>query len=264
MKLLFIGDIVGKSGRTTASLMLGKLKKKHQFDLVIANGENMSHGKGVSKKTLEEMQNAGVDFFTAGNHIWADKSIIPLLDEGSLPIIRPANYPSRIPGRGYEIITTKNGERVLVINLLGQIFIKDNLNCPFETADKILEEFEKDNFSAIFVDFHAEASSEKCALANYLDGRVTAVIGTHTHIATSDARILPGGTAFQSDAGFCGSLDSIIGANKQPVIEHFLSKMPLKIEPAEGAPFVFGGVMIDSDDKTGKAISIEQIYEVID
>lgn len=262
MKILFIGDIFGKSGRNVVSKLLKNYIADYEIDLVIANGENLAHGKGVSKEAIIEMEDAGVNFFTSGNHIWCAKAIIPFLNEDNLPIVRPANYPINVPGKGFEVVETNSGKSVLVINLLGQVFFKDNLNCPFETVDRILEGTKAEKFSAIFVDFHAEATSEKWAMAHYLDGRVSAVLGTHTHVATADARILDGGTAFQSDAGFCGSLDSIIGAVKEPVIEHFISKMPMKIEPADSSPYVFNATIIDIDDSTGRALSINPIYNV--
>lgn len=270
MKILFIGDIFARPGRRAVEAVLRPIVEEHKIDLVIANGENMRHGKGVSKENLIEMQRAGVDFLTSGNHIFKAKEIVPFLNDKSLPILRPANYPPGVPGRGYEIVTSRSGVLVLVINLLGRLFIKEEVDCPFRAMDAILERFSNVELDAIFVDFHAEATSEKAALANYLDGRVSAVIGTHTHVPTADARILPGGTAFQSDVGFVGPIDSIIGVDKKQIIEHFLTQLPARHDIATG-PVVFNSTIIELDtatfgSKSGvrRAKSIEMLHKTFE
>jgi hypothetical protein len=277
MNILFIGDIFGRPGRTTVKKLLPDYRKKLGIDLVVANAENMHHGKGVSESQLKEMQAAGVDFFTSGNHVWKEREIIPRLDDPKLPLIRPANYPEGAPGKGYQVVEVggagrvgagksgKGGAKVLVINLMGRVFMPMHLDCPFRAADKILKKFEGElaGLAAIFVDFHAETTSEKMALAHYLDGRVTAVIGTHTHVPTSDARVLPGGTAFQSDVGFTGPIDSVIGLEKSGIIQNFLTQIPHKHEVA-GGDTVFNAVKIEIDPKTRKAVSIEQIQKYLE
>lgn len=263
MKILFIGDIYGRPGRETVNKLLKDYRDKHQINLVIANAENMRHGKGVSEDNIKEMQGAGVDFFTSGNHVWNDKGIIPFLDSKNLPLIRPANYPPNVPGRGYEIVETDMMQKVLIINLSGRVFMKWGLDCPFRKADEILEETRNENFDAIFVDFHAEATSEKEAFGHYLDGKVSAVVGSHTHVPTRDERILAEGTAYQTDVGLTGPVDSVIGAEKTAVINHFLTQMPLKIDVAKG-PTVFNGLLIEIDPKTKRATKVDHIQQYLD
>ena len=258
MNVLFIGDIFGRPGRDTVKKLLPECRKKYEINLVIANAENMHHGKGVDENQMKELQMAGVDFFTSGNHIWHEKSIIPRLEDKKLPLIRPANYPPGAPGRGYQVIQTALLKKVLVINLMGRVFMPAHLDCPFRTADRILKEHENEDLSAIFVDFHAETTSEKMALGHYLDGRVSAVIGTHTHVPTFDARVLAGGTAFQSDVGFTGPLDSVIGLQKEAIIKNFLTQVPVKHEVADGET-VFNALKIEIDEQHCKAISVVQI-----
>ncbi len=263
MKILFIGDIFGRPGRNTVKKLLPEYKTKHGIHLVIANAENMHHGKGVEESQLQEMQKAGVDFFTSGNHIWKEKAIIPRLSDKKLPLIRPANYPESAPGRGFQVIAGGLMQKVLVINLMGRVFMPTHLDDPFRTADRILKQFEHEQLSAIFVDFHAETTSEKAALANYLDGRISALIGTHTHVPTFDARILPNGTAFQTDVGFTGPIDSIIGLEKESIIKNFLTQVPVKHEVADGDT-IFNATIIEIDDQSKKAVSIEQIQRKVE
>lgn len=262
MNILFIGDIFGRPGREAVKKLLKGYRQKLGIHLVIANAENMHHGKGVSEENLKEMQLAGVDFFTSGNHVFHHREILPLMDNKKIPLIRPANYPPKAVGRGYEIVSGSLMQKVLVINLMGRVFMPAHLDCPFRTVDKILKETAGEQLAAIFVDIHAEATSEKIALAHYLDGRVTAVIGTHTHVPTADERILEGGTAFQSDVGFTGPYDSAIGIDKKIIIENFLTQMPVKHEVAEG-PAVFNAVKIEVDDGSRQAIGIERIQEYL-
>lgn len=263
MNILFIGDIFGRPGRNTVKKLLKDYRQKHNIHLAIANAENMHHGKGASMENIDEMRKAGVDFFTSGNHIWADRSIIPHLDDKKTPLIRPANYPSGVAGRGYEIVECGLMQKVLVINLMGRVFMPMHLDCPFKTADKILKQFENENLAAIFVDLHAEATSEKIALAHYLDGRITALIGTHTHVPTADTIILEGGTAFQSDAGFTGPVNSCIGVQKELIIKNFLTQIPVKHEVAEGRT-VFNAVKIEVDDVSKMAVKIERVQEYLE
>jgi 2',3'-cyclic-nucleotide 2'-phosphodiesterase len=263
MNILFIGDIFGRPGRNTVKKVLKQYREEHAIDLAIANAENMHHGKGVTEGNLEEMREAGVDFFTSGNHVWKERKIVPKLGDRKLRLIRPANYPPGLPGHGWQIVEGAHKQRVLVINLLGRVFMPNDLDCPFRTADNILADNAQEKLSAIIVDFHAETTSEKMAMAHYLDGRVSAVIGTHTHVPTADARVFPKGTAFQTDAGFVGPIDSVIGAEKESIIQHFLTQLPVTHEVASG-PTVFNAVKIEIDDKTRKAVSIIHLQQYLD
>lgn len=262
MKILFLGDIFGNPGRDAVKSFLPEIKKKFKPGLVIANGENMTHGKGMTQEHVNDMIEAGVDFFTSGNHIWANKDVMGQLDNPKFPVIRPANYPPDVPGSGYRIIQDYMMRKVLVINLIGRVFMKDDFDCPFRKVDEILEAVKNEKLSAIIVDFHAEATSEKVALGHYLDGRVSAVIGTHTHIPTADPRILDEGTAYITDAGMVGPRDSVIGLRKDTIIRQFLTQLPVKHDVAE-SECVFSAVLIDIDAKTKKANSIEHIFDVV-
>ena len=251
MRILMIGDVIGKPGRNTVRAVLPKLKVEHNIDLVIANGENTAGGFGITQDTAYELLESGVDILTSGNHIWDQKEIIPHMDEG-LPLIRPANYPDA-PGRGYWI----EGD-VMVLNLMGRVFMPA-LDCPFRTATKILEEVHKtSNPKVIVVDFHAEATAEKQAMGWYLDGRVSAVLGTHTHVGTMDARILPKGTAYLTDVGMTGPVDSVIGSDTNAVLDRFLTGMPQRLPVASG-PVVFHSVMVDVDTESGKAREVVRV-----
>jgi metallophosphoesterase (TIGR00282 family) len=263
MNILFIGDIFGRPGRNTVRKVLKDYIKEHGIHLTIANAENMHHGKGVTEENLDEMREAGVDFFTSGNHIWKERRIVPFLGNKRLKLVRPANYPPNVPGHGWQITEGALKQRVLVINLLGRVFMPLHPECPFRVADEILKENAHEQLAAIFVDFHAETTSEKMALAQYLDGRVTAVIGTHTHVPTADGRVLPGGTAFMTDAGFTGPADSVIGAEKEGIIDHFLTQLPVKHEVAKG-PTVFNAVKVEVDDKTRKAVTITHLQQYLE
>ncbi len=260
MKIIFIGDIVGRPGRKTVKEILPALKEEYSPDIVIANGENMAHGRGISEESVSEMQDAGITFFTSGNHIFANAPAVPKLDDKKFPVIRPANFPPGNPGRGYQIIETGKLQKVLIVNLMGRVFMKQNYDCPFRTMDQIIAEHAGDNLSAIIVDIHAEATSEKVALGHYLNGRVSAVIGTHTHIPTADSTILSEGTAYITDVGMVGVTDSVIGVQKEPVIKGFLTQMPFKYEIVDG-PSIFASVLIEIDDSTGKATDIKQIIK---
>ena len=255
MLLLAIGDIIGKPGRQAIQKLLPELKEQHSPDLVIANGENVAGGIGLTSITARELLEAGVNVITSGNHIWAHKEIIPYLDS-EMPILRPLNYPPGVPGRGYII-----RGRAMVVNLMGRTFMGD-LDCPFRTMDKLLAEL-KDKPPVIIVDFHAEATSEKMALGRYLDGRVSAVLGTHTHVGTIDAQILSGGTAYVTDIGMTGPMDSVIGDDAEAVIQRFLTAIPHRLSVGKGK-IIFNAMLVEIDDNTGKALNIERIYQEVE
>ena len=252
MKILVIGDIVGRPGRQAVKAFVPDLRQEHGIDLVVANGENTAGGFGLTVNTAQELFDDGVDVITSGNHIWAQKEILPYLDE-EMPILRPLNYPEGVPGRGW-LIT----RRVLVVNLLGRTYI-NSYDCPFRGMDALLEELEEKP-KVIIVDFHAEATSEKVAMGRYLDGRVSAVLGTHTHVGTIDTRILPGGTAYVTDIGMTGPDDSVIGDDAEAVIRRFLTNMPHRLSVGKGRP-VLNAVMVEVDENNGKATSIERITQ---
>jgi metallophosphoesterase (TIGR00282 family) len=251
--ILAIGDVIGKPGRKALSQLLPSLRQQYGLDLIMVNGENAAGGIGVTVATAKEMLDAGADVLTSGNHIWMHREIYPYLDS-DMPILRPLNYPPGVPGRGYTIIG-----QVAVVNLIGRVFIGDFDN-PFHAIDKLLAQLEP---KIIMVDFHAEATSEKVAMGRYLDGRVSAVLGTHTHVGTTDAQILPGGTAYVSDIGMTGPLDSVIGDDAEAAIERFLTNLPHRLSVGKGK-IALNGIMVRVDDDTGKALSIERIYREVD
>jgi metallophosphoesterase (TIGR00282 family) len=250
MIILAIGDIVGKPGRQAVQAFVPDLRQEYGIDLVVANGENAAGGFGLTIGTEQELLDYGVDVITSGNHIWAQKEIIAYLDE-DVPILRPLNYPPGVPGRGYLL---KNG--ALVVNLMGRTFM-NSYDCPFRAMDALLEELSPKT-KVIIVDFHAEATSEKVAMGRYLDGRVSAVLGTHTHVGTIDTRILPGGTAYVTDIGMTGPDDSVIGDDAEAVIKRFLTMLPHRLSVGKGKP-VFNAIMVGVDEKSGRATSIERI-----
>ena len=251
MRVLCIGDVIGKPGRRAVAALVPALRRELEVDVVVANGENAAAGRGLTLNTAKDLFEATVDVITSGNHIWDQRDIIPQLDSEA-PILRPANYPSGAPGRGL----CRFGA-LTVINLMGRTFMYD-IDDPFRVADRLLESVE--SASPIIVDMHGEATSEKVAIAWYLDGRVSAVVGTHTHVPTADQRILPDGTAFVCDLGMVGPRDSVIGVEIQPVIRKFLTGMPAKFTVVEKCQYVqFNSVLVDIDDSTGKARSIERV-----
>ena len=262
MKILFIGEIVGKLGRQTVGALLPSLLKDANISVVLANAENIAHGKGVTKTTLEEVQNYGVNSFTSGNHVFWRKGTSELLDNNEISIIRPANYPNDVPGQGFKIIDLGKDGRILLINLLGRTFFNEPTFCPFRTVDKILEDFADEKFAAIVVDFHAEATSESVAMGWYLDGRVTAVVGTHRHVPTADAWVLPQGTGFVTDLGMVGARHSVLGVEQEIIIDKLKSPRPQKFEWVEEGPAVFNSVLIEVED--GKAKSIERVDKVLE
>lgn len=259
MKILFIADIVGESGRKAVKKILGSIQAEYSIDYTIANGEHLSDRVGVDSKIVEEMNDAGIDFFTTGNHVWRQKDFAQHIENGDLPIIRPANFVGETPGEGYRVVETQWG-KLLIVNLLGQHDIKANLTSPFTRMDEILEKVT--DFKYSFVDLHAEMSSEKVALGRYLDGRVSAVVGTHTHVPTADARVLRGGTAVVTDVGFVGPMESVLGVKDELIFNTFISSMPQKFELADG-PIQFNAVVIDLGPD-GKARSIERVDRVVE
>jgi metallophosphoesterase (TIGR00282 family) len=265
MRILFIGDVFGKPGRQTVAKVLPRMKAEQKIDLVLANAENTHHGKGVTDSKIRELTGYGIDFFTAGNHVWRVPEIYPFLDQKDYPLIRPANYPDTVPGRGYGLVKVAGVKNpVAVINLMGRVFMPAHLDDPFKKADQILDKLTKDGLSlgkglaGIIVDFHAETGSEKVALAYYLDGRVSAVLGTHTHIQTADERVLEGGTAYLTDLGMVGVIESSLGVRKEEIIENFLTQLPVRHQIAEGNT-MFCAALIDLNEKTGLAEKIERI-----
>ena len=252
IKILFIGDIIGRPGRNALKTWLQPWVEARAIDLVVGNGENAAGGMGLTTRVFDDLLAMGIDVITSGNHIWSKKEIYPILDSSDR-LLRPANYPENVPGKGWTSHTTHD-QKVLIINLEGRVFMK-SLECPFKTVDKILEEFDG---KIVLVDFHAEATSEKIALGWYLDGRVSAMVGTHTHVQTADETILPRGTAYISDLGMTGPMDSVIGMKKDVVLHRFLTQMPSKFEVAKGRT-VISGALVEIDPETGRAISIERI-----
>jgi len=250
MLIVIIGDIIGKPGRQTVQKLLPGLQQQYKVDMVIANAENAAGGLGLTLTTARELLDAGIDVLTSGNHIWHHKEIFPYLDS-DMPILRPLNYPPGVPGKGYII-----KDKVMVVNLIGRTFI-GNFDCPFRAMDELLSEF-KGRQPVIIVDFHAEATSEKMAMGRYLDGRVSAVLGTHTHVGTIDAHLLPQGTAYVTDIGMTGPADSVIGNDVESVLQRFLTMIPHRLSVGKGKT-IFNAVLVRVDDDSGRAISIDRI-----
>jgi metallophosphoesterase (TIGR00282 family) len=253
MKVLFVGDIVGRPGREAIQTFLPSLRREYALDFVVANGENAAGGRGITRETAESLYELGVDFLTLGNHTWDQRELEKYIDNEAR-MIRPANYPSGVPGRGYGIVS-RDGLKLGVINLAGRIFLQP-LDNPFRIVTDIINTL-KDVTQAILVDFHAEATSEKSAMGHFLNGKVSAVVGTHTHIQTADEKILSQGTAYITDVGMTGPINSVIGVKKESVINGFLTQMPFRHEVASG-PFRLDAVVLDIDE-CGKARSIERI-----
>jgi metallophosphoesterase (TIGR00282 family) len=259
VRILFIGDIVGRPGRKMVKRVLSGLIDAAEIDLVIANGENAAGGFGISSEVSRELLDAGIDLITLGNHTWDNREITTVLEKEER-VIRPANYPEGTPGAGFTIVESVQGVSVGVINLMGQVFM-DPLRCPFRTADYCINQI-KGHTRIILVDMHAEATSEKQALGWYLDGRVTAVVGTHTHIATADERILPQGTAYITDVGMTGPLNSVLGVKTELILQKMLTKRPVRFEVA-GGPVELNAVLIEADEY-GLAVRIERVRRVLD
>jgi len=255
MNILLIGDITGSPGRDILKQKLPSLKKKEAIDFVIANGENIAGGSGITVDTFEELLAAGVDVVTSGDHIWKQKEVLTVFDNET-QLLRPVNYPEGTPGRGAYIFHTKQNITIGVINLLGSVFMGP-IDCPFRSAAKAVQQLKNDT-KIIFVDFHAEATSEKVAMGWHLDGLVSCVFGTHTHVQTADERILQQGTAYITDLGMTGPFDSVIGRKKEQILERFLTHRPVRFQVAE-KDIRINGAIVSIDDKTGKALSIKRV-----
>jgi hypothetical protein len=256
VRLLFIGDIVGRPGRDILKRGLRVVARRYAADVVIANGENAAAGAGITRENVDEILKAGVDVITGGNHIWDRREVIEFIDREPR-LIRPANYPEGTPGRGATTIDAADGTRVGVINVMGRVFLS-TLDDPFTVATREINAVRAAGAQVIVVDFHAETTSEKIALSWWLDGQVTAIIGTHTHVQTADERVLPGGTACLTDAGMTGPHDGVIGMDRQGVITRFRTGMPARFEPASGDVRLHGAV-ITADPATGRAMAIERV-----
>ncbi len=260
MNILFFGDLVGKPARNVLKRVLPEYRKKYKIDLVIANADNLAHGKGVTKNTIKEMTEAGIDVLTCGDHIWDTSESLDMLKEGGYNLLYPANLPD-IGDENSSRIIKAGPSKILVINLMGRVFFNNHLDCPFRKADEIINR-DKD-IDMIIIDFHAEATSEKRALGFYLNGRVSAVLGTHTHIQTADEEILDGGTAYISDVGMVGPKDSILGCDKNIVIEQMLNQRKFRYEISKDENILINAVVVKIDEKSGKAKSINCINEVV-
>jgi metallophosphoesterase (TIGR00282 family) len=255
MNVLMVGDIFGEPGRAALAKLLPRLRQQHAIDVTVVNIENAAGGFGVTPQIARScLEGGGVDVLTSGNHIWDKKEIIEYIVKENL-LLRPANFPAGTPGSGY--VTVKAGpHRVAVLNLMGRVFMNP-IDCPFRKADEVVEELRRET-PMVLVDMHSEATSEVMALGWYLDGRVSAVVGTHRHVQTADERVLPGGTAYITDLGMTGPVDSVIGVDKDLIIQRFLTQMPIRFEPAKG-PAALRGVVIAVDPETGRATSIQRL-----
>jgi metallophosphoesterase (TIGR00282 family) len=256
VRILFVGDIYGRPGREAVRHFVPLLRSEARIDFVVANVENAAGGRGLTEPVAKELFAAGIDVFTLGNHTWDRKETLPLLDDPR--ILRPANYPPTLPGRGLGVFSVQ-GKRVAVLQVMGRLHL-DTIDCPFRTADALLKDLAAD---IVVVDMHAEASSEKQAMGWYLDGRVTAVLGTHTHVQTADERVLPGGTATLGDVGMSGPRDGIIGGAREPALERFLTGVRVRLAVAEGDA-QFCAALVDVDEHSGRARSIERVNKIFE
>jgi 2',3'-cyclic-nucleotide 2'-phosphodiesterase len=261
LRCMVIGDIIGKPGRLAVVASLRDLRAELDLDLVVANGENLAAGAGLTPSLAEELFANGVDVITSGNHIWDKREIYDYLDSGR-PVLRPMNYPDDAPGKGWLLATLPDGDHVAVINAMGRVFM-NQLDSPFAAMDSLLDGAAEPLPPVRIVDFHCEITSEKNAMGWYLDGRVTAVLGTHTHVPTADARLLPKGTAYISDVGMTGPRDSVIGFSLETVLPRFLTHLPTRFAVADG-PVSFNAVVVEADRATGRALSISQIQRLIE
>ncbi len=259
MKVLFVGDIVGSAGRLALARELPARRAAGEVDFCVVNGENASGGFGLTREVATELFDLGVDVITGGNHLWDKREIFRFIDQEPR-IVRPANYPPGTAGAGSAVVTIDGGRQVAVLNLTGRTFMPA-VDCPFRCADQLLPELRR-RTPIIIVDLHAEATSEKVAMGWYLDGRASAVIGTHTHVQTADERVLPGGTAYLTDAGMTGAHDSVIGVRKELAIERFLTQLPKRFQTAKGDPRL-SGALIEIDEVSGRARSIERVHRQV-
>jgi len=265
-KILYFGDVYGRPGRDALKAAIRKISNLHAPDFIVVNGENMSHGNGILPEMAQEFFDFGVDVITLGNHAWDQRQIIPYMST-TTRLLRPANYPEhpshRVPGRGSTVVESRKrpGLQLAVIQVMGRVFM-DALDCPFRAAEKEVEKFDSLGIQQILVDFHGEATSEKQAFAHFMDGKVSAVVGSHSHVQTADERILPGGTAAITDVGMTGCFDSVIGVKKEIAIQKFITKRPIRYEPAEG-PGGYGAVLIEVDAASGRAQTIQRFREAV-
>jgi metallophosphoesterase (TIGR00282 family) len=263
IKILFIGDVVGNTGRSIFQKHIKKIQETHKIDGTIVNGENSSStGRGITTRVVQFFKQHGVNLITTGNHIWQQKEVYAYLDTKT-DLLRPLNFPHDTPGTGVGLFSTKNNIQVGVINVQGRVFMRELVSCPFRAVESALT-FLKSKTPIIIVDIHAETTAEKMAIAHYFDGAVSAVLGTHTHVQTADERILPKKTAFITDAGMAGSLNGMLGMKKEPIIQNFLTQMPTKFSVDDSAPFVLSGVVVTIDAVSGHASAIERIRIIDD
>lgn len=256
IRVLCIGDVVGATGRSMFQKHIDRVRKAHSIDAIIVNGENSAGGRGITSRIAKFFVHNGANVITTGNHIWQKKEVYSYLNE-SANLLRPANYPSGCPGKGVTTFTC--GPYVIgVLNLQGRVFMKDHIDCPFRSAESALS-FLRTKTPIIIVDFHAEASSEKMAMGHFLDGKVSAVVGTHTHVQTADERVLPGGTAFMSDLGMTGSLNGMLGMQRDAIMQNFLNQLPVKFKVSMESPVIMTGAWIEIDPATGHAVKIERV-----
>ena len=261
MRILFLGDVVGRPGRRAVSRLLPVLRAREQLQFVIANGENASGGKGIDPDGAEELYDAGVDVLTSGNHIWQHRQIIPYMRENGR-LLRPLNFAPGVPGAGWAVRQARQSTTAVgVLNLIGRVFMGP-VDCPFQAAAAVIDRL-REQAQVIVVDMHGEATSEKVAMGRFLDGRVTAVFGSHTHVQTADETILPGGTAYLTDAGMCGPEDSVLGVRTDQVVRRFLTQMPARFEVATGGVIV-QGVVVDVEDATGRATGVRRVRERVE
>jgi len=259
MNILLIGDIVGNPGREAIKAFLPNLVEKNNIDFIVANAENSAGGSGIIPKVAQELFSYGINVLTSGDHVWKRKEIFEIIDTENR-LLRPLNYPKPALGRGFTIIENKKGIKIAVINLLGRVFL-DPMDCPFKATESVLSEIKKET-NIILIDFHAEATSEKLALFYYLDGLVSCIAGTHTHIQTADERISEKGTAYITDLGMTGPFDSVLGRKKEQVIERLISRLPVKLDVAEG-DLQLQGIIVSVEPSNGKATSIRRIVEKV-
>ncbi len=258
MKILFIGDVVGSPGRDAVRQIVPRLKKQRGIDFVIANAENSAGGTGITPRVANDLFGSGCNVLTAGDHIWRRQEVLEIINSNA-NLIRPFNLMEGSPGRGYNIYKTESGISVAVVSLIGRVFIEASANSPFIAAKDLIPKIRKET-NIIIIDFHAEATSEKIAMGWFLDGEVSCILGTHTHVQTADEKILPKGTAYITDVGMCGPFDSVIGRNKERIIERFLTGMPIRFELGT-EDIRLQGAVVEIDEKTGKGLSIERLNE---
>lgn len=265
MKVLMLGDICGKAGRKVVSECLASVVREHGVDFVVANGDNLAHGSGITPKTAKEVLGAGVHVLTNGNHVWDNEMYAEVFGDNELRevCLRPENYYGKV-GKGYGVYMSEEDIKVGVINIAGSAHINMRVECPYQTVDKLVAEMHKMGVKIVLVDLHAETTSEKVAMGFYLDGKVSAVVGTHTHIPTADARVLPEGTGYITDLGMAGALNSVLGIKKEVIIKKETTQMPQKFEQEEERPYVMAGAVFEIDDHTGKCKHVQQIIKTIE